>query len=65
MSIETNDFGMLPFRDDVLVGIIEIETVSIHGVYNPRHLGWREADQRDTAINHNILDEHGKYGTMS
>src|SRR4030095_11701535 len=65
MGVETDNFGMLPFRDDVLIGIIEIETKSIHGVYNLRHLGRREADQRDTAINQDILDENGKYGTMS
>ncbi len=65
MGIQTNDRGLLPFYNAVLVGIIEIESKPIHCGYNWSHTGRWKADEHDAAINQYILNEHAKHGAMS
>jgi len=65
MGIETDNRGVLPFSDSVLVAIIEIEPEPIHDGDNLTHASRWQANQRDAAINQDVLDEQGKYGAMA
>jgi len=50
MGIETDDGRMLPLCNTVLVGIIEIESKSIHCGDNRSHTSRWQTDQQDATI---------------